>query len=244
MNRFVFSKVLATAAIGAAVASTRISAAEPAPPPEAAPGPSVDVTQPVDIRLPPDAVPHRMWTVEWNPLALFVQKISANVIVVPRSHHALVLSPYYTYASTAPYATNIDAGGNPLVDSNGNQYTLNVPSSSFRGVGTEIGYRYYYGHRGPRGLFWGPSLLLAYMNATAYNGTTTSFGDFGVSADVGYQFLVADAVSISVGGGAQYNLTSRAIFGGTRIPDQQWPASIYSNNGFRPRFLLSLGYSF
>jgi hypothetical protein len=195
-------------------------------------------TPPVDVVLREPPPPHRIVAVEWNPLALFIARVSVNAIVVPGDHHALVLSPFYTWASTVPYATGIDAGGNPLLDSNGKQFTLNVLSQSFKGFGGELGYRYYWTKGGPRGLFFGPSVLLADMTATAGNGSKTHFLDFGFAADVGYEALVGDAVSVSVGAGVQYTFTSKSI------PDQQLPASIYANDAFHPRLLLAVGYAF
>ena len=102
----------------------------------------------------------------------------------------------------------------------------------------EIGYRYYFGQGGPRGLFLGPSLILGAFDAKAQNGTSTSYADFGLAADIGYQVLVADRVSLSLGAGLQYTATSKSI------PDQQFPAEIYANDGLRPRVLASLGWAF
>jgi hypothetical protein len=219
MNRSCLIAGLATwATAGATVTMVRTAVAEPPPP--------------VDVVLREAPEPHRTLTVEWNPLALFIDRLSANVVVVPGDHHGLVLSPFYTWASTVPYATNIDGQGNAL------PYTLNVLSQSFKGFGGELGYRYYLGRGGPRGLFAGPSVLLADITATAGNGSQTSFVDVGVAGDVGYEALVGDVVAISVGGGLQYT------FVGKSIPDQQLPASIYANSRLYPRLLLAMGYAF
>jgi hypothetical protein len=182
--------------------------------------------------------PHRTLVIEWNPLSLFIDRLSLDAVIVPGDHHGLVVSPFYTWASTVPYATGIDGNGNALVDANGNPYTLNVLSQTFKGFGGELGYRYYTDKGGPRGFFAGPSLLLAAITATAGNGNQTSFGDIGVAVDVGYSALVANTISLSVGGGAQYTLTTKSI------PDQQLPASIYANSRLYPRLLLSMGYAF
>jgi hypothetical protein len=199
---------------------------------------NAEAPPPVDVVLREPPSPHRAFTIEWNPLALFIERVSANVVIAPVDHHALVLSPFYTWSSTVPYATGIDAAGRPLVDARGNPYTLNVLSQSFRGFGGELGYRYYLDPGGPRGFFAGPSVLLAAITATAGNSSQTHFLDFGVAADVGYEALIADAVAVSVGAGVQYTFSSKSN------PDQQLPASIYANNAFHPRILLSLGYAF
>jgi hypothetical protein len=173
-------------------------------------------------------VPTRTVLVEWNPLSLVViGRISANVVIAPVEHHALTLTPYYGWANTAPI--NVFA-------SNGDYWQL--PKQHFDAFGGEIGYRYYFGHGGPRGVFIGPSLLLADVDAKAQDGTKTNFLNFGLAADVGYQMLVADRFSIGLGVGVQYTATSKSI------PDQQFPAEISANAGVRPRALFSLGWAF
>ncbi len=224
MKRSSLSMLVAGAGIAATAATARAANAD-APPP-------------VDVVLREAPPPHRTFTVEWNPLALFIDRVSADVVVAPGDHHALVVSPFYTWSSTTPYATGIDAAGKPLVDAQGNAYTLNVLSQSFKGFGGELGYRYYFAKGGPRGFFAGPSVLLASITGTAGNGTETSFLDLGIAGDAGYEALVADAIAISVGVGVQYTFTTKSI------PDQQLPASIYANNAFQPRLLLSMGYAF
>jgi hypothetical protein len=186
----------------------------------------------VDVVLHDAPEPHKTLTVEWNPLSLFIDRFSVDVVVVPGDHHGLVLSPFYTWASTAAYATNIDGEGNAL------PYTLNVLAQTFKGFGGELGYRYYFDQGGPRGLFVGPSLLAAALTATAGYGSQTSFADLGIAADAGYEALVADCIAISVGAGLQYTFTTKSI------PDQQLPASIYANDRLYPRLLLSMGYAF
>jgi hypothetical protein len=206
--------VLTFAAFAALTTSASVARAEPPPP--------VDVV----LRDPPPA--HRTLALEFNPLALIIGKLSANVIIVPGDHHALVVSPYYTSTTTAPISL-VDASGAP---------TTRLPQQTFQGFGGELGYRYYWGLGGPRGAFVGPSLLVASMNANAENGTTTSFVQYGVAADAGFEALVADAVSVTVGGGVQYAATS------VSIPSQQFPANVFANHGVWPRLLLSLGWAF
>jgi hypothetical protein len=224
MNRLSPPLRLLLGVVSAATVATlaRLSWAEP--PPEPPP--------PVDVALHEAPSPHRTLTLEWNPLALFIDRFSLNAVIVPCDHHALVVSPFYTWSSTVPYGTGIDANGNAL------PYVLNVLSQSFKGFGGELGYRYYFDVGGPRGFFVGPSVMLAAITATAGNGSQTSFADFGFAADVGYEALIADKIAVSVGAGAQYAWPSKFI------PDQQLPASIYANKGVKPRLLLSLGYAF
>jgi hypothetical protein len=189
-------------------------------------------TTAVDVHLSETPFPHRAVTIEWNPLALFIDRFSANVVIVPGNHHALVLSPFYTWTGTAEYSTSLNADGTQL------PYVLNVPRQTFHGFGGEIGYRYYADKGGPRGFFAGPSLILEAITAKAYDGSETSFTGYGLALDAGYEALIADTFAVSVGVGAQYTLTSQSI------PPQQLPASIYANERFYPRLLLSMGYAF
>jgi hypothetical protein len=211
----------------AAVATTASRGAVADPPP-----PIAEPPLPVDVALSEAPSPHRTLTVEWNPLALFIDRFSVDVVVAPGDCHALVVSPFYTWANTVPYATGLDSNGNSL------GYTLNVPAQTFHGFGGELGYRYYFSKGGPRGFFLGPSFILADITATAGNGSQTSFLDFGLAADFGYEALLADKVAISVGAGVQYATPNKSI------PDQQLPASICANSAVQPRLLLSMGYAF
>ena len=167
--------------------------------------------------------------IDWNPLTVFIAKVSVDVVIAPVDHHALVLVPFYASTTTAPLGTaNTDANGN----------VIQLPAQRFNGWGGEIGYRYYSGLGGPRGFFAGPSFLFGAMTAKAANGDETSFQNYGLAADVGYEALVADRIALLLGGGVQYQVTSKSI------PDQQLPASLYANKGFAPRVLLALGCAF
>jgi hypothetical protein len=182
---------------------------------------------PVDVVLPPEPVPQRVLAVEWNPLPLFLSKLSADVIVTPGDHHAVVVSPFYAWPSTVPLnVTNPDG-----------TVTVILPQK-FTGFGGEIGYRYYGGHGGPRGFFAGPSLILSSMTATAGNGSTTPFFGYGLAFDAGYGAVVADRIALTFGLGAQYTRTDKSI------PPQQFPAAIFANAGVFPRLLVAAGYSF
>ncbi len=208
MNRFWMGALVAT------LLSSRAAVAEPPPP--------------VDVVIHDAPHSRRILAIEWNPLPLFtIGKLSANVVFVPVDHHALVLSPFYAWTSTAPIYIFDDAGT-----------PTQLPEQKFKGFGGEIGYRYYFGEGGPRGFFVGPSLILASFTATAADASKTHFFDVGVAADAGYEVLIADNVALSLGGGLQYVATTKSI------PDQQFPARIYANSGLRPRVLASVGWAF
>jgi hypothetical protein len=186
---------------------------------------------PVDVALKETPPAHRTLTIEWNPLALFIDRFSLDAVITPGDHHALVVGGFYTWPSTAEFTTSLDAQGKQL------PYTLSVPSQSFKGFGGELGYRYYAGRGGARGFFGGPSFLLESITATAYDGSQTSFMGYGVAGDIGYEALVADTIAVTAGAGLQYTFTSKSI------PSQQLPASIVANERLYPRLLLSFGYA-
>jgi hypothetical protein len=179
--------------------------------------------------VPSEAPPRRFLTLEWNPVALLLQRVSANVEIAPAEHHAIVLTPFYFYARTSRFQR--PAPGQPDT----NEF---VEAQRFDGFGGEIGYRYYAGAGGARGPYVGVSVFAMFPTATAGDGSQTSFTDYGVAADVGYQALVASHWLVSAGGGVQYTFVSRSI------PNQQEPASVYANRGVLPRLDLSLGYAF
>ena len=195
-----------------------------APPVLAAPAPADTA---VDVTIPEPRPPRRFIAVEWNPLPLVIGKLSANVVVVPVDHHGLVLSPFYAWTTTEPIYVFDDLGS-----------ATQLPQQKFSGFGGEIGYRYYTDRGGPRGLFAGPSVILGAMTATAQNGDRTSYLDWGVALDVGYELILADAVAVSLGGGVQYTMPDKSI------PNQQFPADVYANSKLLPRALASIGWAF
>lgn len=186
-----------------------------------------DPAEPPDVVLHEPPPPHRLLLIEWNPLALVaIGKLSANVVVTPGDHHALVLSPFHAWTTTVPIVVFDEAGTQ-----------TRLPAQRFGGVGAELGYRYYAGNGGPRGLFLGPSFVVGSFMATAENGTKTAYLDLGAAVDAGYQMLVADRVALSLGAGVQYVAPNRSL------PDQQFPASVYANGRVSPRLLFSLGWA-
>jgi hypothetical protein len=185
------------------------------------------VTPPaVDVTIHDATPPRRLLSIELNPLSLIIGRYGATAVIVPVDHHALVLSPFYVSTTTNPIYVFDDQGN-----------STQLPTQTFSGFGGEIGYRYYSGLGGPRGLFVGPSLILAGMSAKAQDGSTTGYLDLGVAADVGYEILVVDSVAISLGAGVQYTTPT------TSIPAQQFPADVYANSKVFPRALASIGWA-
>jgi hypothetical protein len=182
---------------------------------------------PVDVVIPETPPPRRIVVLGWNPLSLVLGKASFDVVVVPRDHHGLILSPFYASTSTEPIFV-FDDMGNPR----------QLAKQTFSGFGGELGYRYYFDELGPRGFFMGPSLIVGWFTAQAGDGSQTAFLQYGAAVDVGYQTLIADRLSLTLGGGLEVVATNKSI------PQQQFPARFYANFGVLPRLLLSVGWAF
>ncbi len=199
---------------------------------------------PVDVAIIEPAPARRLVALEWNPLPLFVMhtgtrpsdpgrpaqgglgKLSANVVIAPLEHHAIIVSPFYVLTRTTPI-TIFDADANPT----------RLPIQTFSGYGTELGYRYYSGRGGLRGFFAGPSLIFGAFTATAENGSKTPYLDYGFAVDAGYEALVVDRVALSLGAGLQYTTPDK------HIPEQMLWAKVFANSVVLPRFLVSVGYA-
>jgi hypothetical protein len=188
---------------------------------------SADPEPPVDVVVPETPPPRRVVVLGWNPLPLIIGKASFDVVVVPKDHHGLILSPFYASTSTEPIFV-FDDMGNPT----------QLAKQTFSGFGGELGYRYYFDQFGPRGFFVGPSLILGWLRAEAGNGSRTAFLQYGGAVDAGYQTLIADRFSLTLGAGLEVVTTNKSI------PEQQFPARFYANFGVLPRVLVSLGWAF
>jgi hypothetical protein len=219
--------VLVVLVVGSGQSSTFAQTPAPAPAATAEVPWPVTSTGAVDVALRPPTPPRRTLALELNPLAgLALHRWGANIIVALLEHHAIIVNPYHAYARTYPIY---------LYDDNGNP--LRLPTQRFNGWGGELGYRYYTEPGGLRGLFLGPSLFADWMTVQAENGTQTNYVYYGLAADVGYQALVTDRVSVSVGAGLQYGRPSKDI------PRQGAMAKYYANPILLPRLLISLGWA-
>jgi hypothetical protein len=205
-------------------------AAADAPPPSAPADTAVDVV--VHDALPPQ----RVLAIEFNPLSLIIGKISANAIITPGDHWALMLSPFYV--STTTQSIVIFGNAPSGLQGPSPSPTALLPQQTFSGFGGEIGGRYYTGLGGPRGFFGGASLILGAMNAHAQDGSNLGYLDYGVAVDLGYEVLVVDKVALTVGAGVQWTNPS------TPVPNQQFPADVYANGKVMPRMLASIGWAF
>ncbi len=208
-----------------------------APAAASAPPPSSEVTSQVswpltstgavDIALREPEPPRRYVALELNPLAgLALHRWGVNLILAPFEHHAIILNPYHAYARTYPINL-FDDNGNPIL----------LPIQYFNGWGAELGYRYYTGRGGLRGLFLGPSVFADWMTVEAQDGAKTDYIYYGIAADVGYQVLITDRVSVSFGAGLQYGRPDKDI------PRQGFQAKYYANPIVLPRLLISIGWA-
>lgn len=171
---------------------------------------------------PPDLVvvheappPTRRLAISYDPLTLMLQRYGGNVEVLLASHHVLGVSAYYAYARTNEDSNNV-----------------------FRGVGGELGYRWYTGDNGPRGFYIGPSVLLGRFEAVPARGDSVSYWNVGGAMDLGWEALVADRVLFGLGAGLQYTAPTASL------PAQEVTASVYANAGLRPRLSLAFGVAF
>ncbi len=193
-------------------------------PPQA--GAPATAPTPVDVAVNEPAPARRLFAIEWNPVALIIHRLSANLEIAPVDHHALTLNGYYFNTRTDTF-TDLEDGT-----------LVTTRSQRFDGGGGEIGYRYYAGRGGLRGFFAGPSFTLARVSATDSAGAETSLFNYGIALDAGWQALVADDWVVSLGGGGTFTFTSKSL------PDQQAPAAYYANGGLHPRALAAVGYAF
>jgi len=161
------------------------------------------------------------FALEWNPLGLMGSgRVSLNAEWVPATHHGIIISPHFINTSADVALTN---GG--------------TDNQTVTGFGGELGYRYYTGHRGPNGVFIGPSVIAGAYNATTPTGGQ-AFADIGLAVDVGAQFIVADHLVIGGGVGVEYLNVS------TEVPNLSSAQKQIGEGGLKPRLLLEAGYGF
>ncbi|HEU4406513.1 MAG TPA: DUF3575 domain-containing protein [Polyangiaceae bacterium] len=173
---------------------------------------------------------HKRFAVALNPLAVTIGRYSLQAEYLPAKHHALTLSPFYTYA---PVKAEI----------NGQE----LDGGSLSGFGGELGYRFYSGNKGPNGFFVGPSLLFGAYSQSAPSGAqpegsrgSESFTSYGGAIDIGGQAVIGPGIVVGGGFGLQYTTTSRDI----DTDNLNLASAIIAGGGVRPRFLFSAGYAF
>src|SRR5271169_3003260 len=84
--------------VGVALGATSTASGQPAgprgEPAPASASPSAPAFAPVDVAVNEPTPARRVFAVEWNPVALFIHRISVNLEIAPADHHALVLAPF------------------------------------------------------------------------------------------------------------------------------------------------------
>jgi hypothetical protein len=231
----------------AAVALPGSAAAEGAPP-APTPSPQPEWTPPGDSTRGGEGNLHdaplfeptgqeRRATLTWNPLTLFLVRAELSLEILLTDHHALQLTGFYGATRT----NEVYPASDPMMLHEGALTTL------FQAGGGELGYRWYSGWAGPRGIYVAPSFLLSYDTATPYRGANTTaevkgvaipYWNLGGALDVGYQAILADRWVAGFGAGLQYTVPTHTF------PPQELPASVYAIRGLRPRLLLALGVAF
>lgn len=162
----------------------------------------------------------RTMAIEANPAAMIIGYFGGSIeLMTTRSHNALIITGHYDHTKTDP-----------------------GPGIVFNGVGSELGYRFYSGENGPRGVFIGPSFIAGAYTAQPSEGPgdKISFFTVGGALDVGYQALVSDVVVLSIGAGVQYTHANHDY----SRAGLSYPAAIYAVGGLRPRLLFAVGYAF
>ena len=190
--------------------------AEPAHPP---PPPERHEEHHEEHREPPPARVEAAWSprtmsIRWNPLPFFVSRLSADFEIMLAPHHALVVSPSFTFHKFAFHRTDLMA------------YGLGVAGDDESGFGAEVGY-HYWTKRELEGIFFGPSLVLGGTFPPNGSGIKT-FGYIGGAVDVGYQYLFSNGFTLLGGGGIM-------LIGGTAAGTTVKAV---------PRLLFGVGWSF
>jgi len=163
---------------------------------------------------------HKQMSFTFNPLNLFIGRYGFNFEYQPIVHHGLIVTPHYDSAS---------------VDLTGYK-------DSFSGFAGELGYRFYTGEKGFNGFFVSPQFLFgAYKShrsgSTIITTQDQNFTSLGYAIDIGGQGQIGGFV-IGGGFGMQYTHISKDL------GDLSGTAAIIAGGGWRPRFLLNIGFAF
>jgi hypothetical protein len=177
---------------------------------------------PPDSPTPPGKLP-RTHSFEGYPLSLVMSRLSFGFEQMLVDHHALLIGAH-------GQAVAYDGGA--LTD-------------FMVAFGGDAGYRFYSGRNGPRGFFFGPSIMLDEV----YSGGTLNLGFLAgskrswmtataVAMDVGWQSISKKGLLFGIGAGAQYTFTGRDH---SEVGDAAW---LLMGRGVRPRVLLAIGKAF
>ena len=110
-------------------------------------------------------------------------------------------------------------------------YKLLGADVSLAGLG--LGYRYYITHAKkevPNGFYVNPQASFAFGSIKDTDGTSYSATNFGIGAELGYQWVWSSGFTLDLGIGPMYNFVSSD--------------SGSAANGFAPSMTLAIGYAF
>jgi hypothetical protein len=176
-----------------------------------------------DVPVDQDALEKR-FAIGINPLGIIIGRYSLQGEVMLAKHHSLQVNPHFNYT---PVSANINGA--------------DVDLGKFVGFGGELGYRFYSGSRGPAGFYAGASFLAAYYTqSSGAGGGSQAFGSFGGAIDIGGQAVIGPGITLGGGVGLQYTKTTESIV----TDNLNLAAVIVAGGGFRPRFLLHVGFAF
>lgn len=164
---------------------------------------------------------HKSMTVNVNPLSFGIGRYGADFQYLPFAHHAIVVNPFFAMTKA-----EVRSG------------TQTAYEQKFSGIGGELGYRFYSSERGASGFFVGPSLIAGAYTASATGAERVSFRSIGYAVDIGGQHILKNGITIGGGFGMQYTSVNKDF------SDLPLTAAVLAGGGWRPRFLLALGYSF
>ncbi len=199
--------------------------AEPAPPPAAVAPPLVAPAPPAPSLVEPPVAPPRpvRHFLFGNGLALLMTRLSVGYELFPARHHSIGISVFGQ--AVGGFASEVIAPGACL------------------GLGSELGYRFYGGHDGPSGPFFGLSVLGGrYLSHSRLYRTDThgeGYFQIGGAADVGWALHLDRTVVVALGVGIQYT----GVVGASRDTLSEI-AQLVSGEGFRPRGNVQVGKTF
>lgn len=205
--------------------------AKPAAESKANSDPSTSASPKADEEARP-AADYKHFSVELNPLGVFIGRYGINVGWMPAVHHQLMLNPHYDSVSAEVSMTDFTTGR-----------TITY-KDRFSGFGGELGYRFYTGKKGPNGFFVGPAALFGIYSSSASDltqSTAKSFNSMGFAVDIGGQGVIGPGIVVGGGFGLQYTRVSEDA---SKLGDLPLSATVLVGGGWRPRFLLSVGYAF
>jgi hypothetical protein len=142
---------------------------------------------------PPPPAEHPL-AVTLNPIGLFWGRLSVNVEYQVQPHHSLFVSPNALIFETGRGSVN-------NVISQG----LGFASASSLGLGTELGYHYWWmWSRALRGPFIGPALLFGLTSHAQVGNSAHVEGYWGLAVDVGWQEVLGGGFTAGVGAGLEF----------------------------------------